>query len=196
MSISSAIMQLKSVIRDSHLNIVSISERGFELRGHNRNNLAIFPTLVYGALPLVGMFYFWKRKGAEIIVGLCALLFTIVLVVRIMSLVNTKKSFILYDHAEARLSFGNAEVKKVGIRTLEIERIESSLTLITNSRYAHKKWYTANVDLFSSDGAKYTVAQFDAKTLYRPTGQAKALGGLFAAYLKCPYTHSEEMTVL
>ncbi len=196
MNLDKAIAQLKLALRDSHLAIISIDDQHLELRGHNRNNFAIFPTLVYGVLPIAGMFYFWNKEGAEIIVGLCALLFTIVLAVRVLSLVNTKMSFILYDKAEGRLSFGNAEAKKVSILILEIEQVESSLNLITNSRHPHKEWYVANVDLLTSDGSKYTVAQFEAEMLYRPIEQAKALGGLFATYLKCPYTHSEEMIVV
>ncbi len=193
MNLDKAIAQLKLALRDSHLAIISIDDQHLELRGHNRNNLAIFPTLVYGVLPIAGMFYFWNKEGAEIIVGLCALLFTVVLAVRVLSLVNTKMSFILYDKAEGRLSFRNAEVKHQGIRTSGIERVGSSVTLVTNNRYPHKKWYVANVDLFASKGAKYTVAQFEAEPPYAPTKQAQVLGQLLAAYLTRPFDHSEEI---
>ncbi|MBP6310652.1 MAG: hypothetical protein KA408_00160 [Flavobacteriales bacterium] len=195
MNLYKAIAQLKPALRDSHLAIISIDHQHLELRGHNRNNLAILPTLMYGALPLVGIFYFWRKKGAELIVGLCALLFTMVLVVRVLSIVNTKKSYILYDHAEGQLSFRNAEVKYQGIRTSGIESVGSSVTLITNSRYPHKNWYVANVDLFASEGTKYTVAQFEAETPYAPTKQAQVLGQLLAAYLTRPFEHSEKIVV-
>ncbi len=196
MNLDKAIAQLKPALRDSHLEIISINDQHLELRGHNRNNLAILPTLMHVALPLVGIFYFWSKKGAEIIVGLCALLFAIVLVLRVLSIVNTKKSFILYDYAEGQLSFRNAEVTYQGIRTSGIESVGSSVTLITNGRYRHKKWYVANVDLFASKGAKYTVAQFEAETPYAPTKQAQVLGQLLAAYLTRPFEHSVEIAVV
>ena len=100
MSLHRYIAQAKRELSASHLDLVSIRENDLELRGHNRNNMAILPTLFYGVLPLVGVFYFWNKEGAEIIVGLCALLFAIVIVVRVLSLVNTKMSFILYDRAQ------------------------------------------------------------------------------------------------
>lgn len=196
MNLDKAIAQLKLALRGSHLAIISIDDQHLELRGHNRNNLAILPTLTYGALPLVGIFYFWKQKGAEIIVGLCALLFAIVLVVRVLSIVNAKKSFIYYDRAQDQLSFRNADVNRQGIRTTGIESVGSSVTLVTNSRYAHKTWYVANVDLFTSEGGKYTVAQFEAETPYGPLRQAQALGQLLASYLERRYEHSEETAVI
>lgn len=196
MNKSGAITQLRQALRDSHFDIVSLSEKRLELRGHNRNNLAILPTLMYGLLPIIGVFYFWNKKDADIIVGLCALLFIIVLVVRFLSMVNTKMSFIQYDHDAGLLSFRNADVRKEAIPTSAIERISSSLTLITNSRYAHKKWHIANVEMFTTDGTKLIVAQFEAEMEYQPTRQATALGQLFEVYLGCPYQHSEELTVI
>ncbi|HRO99737.1 MAG TPA: hypothetical protein PLN54_09920 [Flavobacteriales bacterium] len=151
---------------------------------------------MYGILPLVGVIYFWNKKGAEIIVGLCALLFIIVLVVRVISLVNTTKSYLVYDHSSGRLSFRNALVEHDGIDIPDIESIRTSITLITNSRHAHKKWYVANVDLISSEDAKYTVAQFEDGTPYGPTRQAQALARLLAAYFTRPYKHTDEVQIV
>lgn len=199
MNLTKAIAQLKSALKDSHLDVVSIDEHRLELRGHNRNNLALGPTLLYGILPLFGVFYFWDKKGAEILVGLCGLLAAIVLVVRILSLVNTKNSFLYYEHATDHLSFRNAELASQGIRASEIDRLSSSLSVIVTRtrRYPYeKRWYVASLEAITAANDNYTLAQFEAESHERPVRHAQALGNLLAAYVDRPYRHTKEMVVV
>ncbi|MCB0791923.1 MAG: hypothetical protein KDB97_09165 [Flavobacteriales bacterium] len=199
MNLTKAIAQLKSALKDSHLDVVSIDEHRLELRGHNRNNLALGPTLLYGILPLFGVFYFWDRKGAKILVGLCGLLAAIIVVVRILSLVNTKNTFLSYDHSTDHLSYRNAAVANQGIRASEIDRVGSFLTVIVTKtrRYPYeKKWYVANLEAITAANDKYTLAQFESESPERPVRHAQALGNLLAAYLHRPYRHAKEIVVV